>query len=368
MYPLIHTTGSPFEQGVNQGKSLHAEIFKNLDLYFYRFQHECCLKKDEVLNRAGRYLPKLKSQNQDYYAGMLGIASGCGADLLEIVALNVRYEILYYQYAIKGLADGCTSIAVTNKRTTEQHTLLAQNWDWFPETAGAVIHAEHENGVSSLAFTEAGIFGGKIGLNSAGIGLLINGLISLQDDWSTLEKPFHLRCYEILQQETFQNAIDIVTDEPRACSANFVIGSANGKIFDIEAAPQTFAVHTPQNGVLVHTNHFLDPAGLDVSEPAEERIHTEHRYDRAIKISSQNNELVSQKDIKNWLSDHDGHPNSICQHRDPELPDYEQYESVASFLLNLSTQTLAITYGPPCSANFQEFNLAGENSHVQLSN
>ena len=36
----------------------------------------------------------------------------------------------------------------------------------------------------TLAFTEAGIFGGKIGLNSAGLGLAINGITTVDDDWA----------------------------------------------------------------------------------------------------------------------------------------------------------------------------------------
>ena len=220
------------------------------------------------------------------------------------------------------------------ERSDHHEMILAQNWDWFPETAGGIIQSDYNNGVSSLSFTEAGIFGGKIGFNSSGIGLLINGLIALQDDWTTLRKPFHLRCYEILQQRTIQDALSIVTDDTRACSANFVIGSSEGKVFNIEAAPETFAVQNPHDGILIHTNHFLKPEEIGVSEPKEERIHTEHRYERAVRLSEQGGDVISQNKIKEWLSDHDGYPNSICQHRDPLLPDYDQYESVASFMIS----------------------------------
>lgn len=364
MYRFLHTIGSCFEQGMMHGKKLDADIANNLDLYFYRFEHECQLEKDEVLRRAQLYLPHIQQQNPEYFAGMQGIAKGCNADLIEIAALNVRYEILYYQYALKGLADGCTSLAIMGERSSDGCTILAQNWDWFPNTAVAIIQADHANGISSLAFTEAGIFGGKIGFNSAGIGLLINGLIALQDDWTTMHKPFHLRCFEILQQKTLQDAIAVVTDESRACSANFVIGSSEGKVFNVEAAPQTFAVQTPKNGILIHTNHFLDPGAVDVSEPADERIHTEHRYKRAVDLANQTDKPISEAQIKTWLSDHDGYPHSICQHRDPELHDYDQYESVASFVINLTNRSMSISHGPPCSSEFQSYRLKSEYCYV----
>lgn len=364
MFPFLKVSGDSFEQGFSHGNALTNEIVHNLELYFYRFQHECRLEKEVVLNRAAKYLHKIKTQNSAYYAGMQGIADGSGVDLIKIAALNVRYEILYYQYAQKGLADGCTAIAVTDARSETKQMVLAQNWDWFPNTAGAIVQAEHANGITSLAFTEAGILGGKIGLNSAGIGLLINGLISLEDDWRNLQKPFHVRCYEILTKEVFQNAIEVVTGESRACSANFIIGSSSGSILNIESAPQTFAVHVPQNGILVHTNHFLDPQSIGVSEPAEERIYTEHRLQRATEISRQHRGQVSQMHIKSWLSDHENFPNSVCQHRDHSIPDHEHYETVASVILNLSTQSLSITAGPPCVSEFKTYTLKGEDTHA----
>ncbi len=59
------------------------------------------------------------------------------------------------------------------------------------------------DGLRTLSFTEAGIFGGKIGLNSAGLGLTVNGLTTTDDDWSRLSKPFHVRCYEICAPATW---------------------------------------------------------------------------------------------------------------------------------------------------------------------
>ena len=349
--PNISLEGTTFEQGVTHGQTLCDAIADNLDLYFYRFLHECNLQKDVVLQRAKQYLTEIERRHSAYANGMRGIAEGCGADLIEIAALNVRYEILYYQYAVKGLADGCTAIAVDRMRSASNQLLMAQNWDWFPDTRCAVLHTKREDNFETLAFTEAGIFGGKIGLNSAGLGLLINGLIALEDDWTTLTTPFHIRCYEILQQANFQAAMKIVTDEARACSANFVIGSAENGVVNIEAAPYSVAISSFDKGVIAHTNHFVEPLSLGIRQPVEERIHTEHRYRRICSLFS-GDELISEQDIKHWLSDHNGFPNSICQHADDALPKAEHYATVASFIINLDKRTMAIAYGQPCAAPF----------------
>src|SRR5207302_648564 len=83
--------------------------------------------------------------------------------------------------------------------------------------------------------------GVAIGLNSEGVGLAINGLISNKDDWERLRKPFHVRCSEVLGSKTLSQAVSRITRGERSCSANFLIGQQTklgaGKIVDVESAP-----------------------------------------------------------------------------------------------------------------------------------
>src|SRR5439155_12775577 len=129
--------------------------------------------------------------------------------------------------------------------STNGHLLLGQNWDWIPQVQGAVLHTLEPDGLETLSFTEAGIVGGKIGLNSAGLGLAINGLLSSADDWSRLELPFHVRCYEILRRRSLAEAVDVVAREKRSCSANFLIAQTPDLAVDLEAAPDSIAEIRP---------------------------------------------------------------------------------------------------------------------------
>lgn len=354
--PLILLSGNSYDQGLLHGQLLQQEIAHNRNLYFFRFEHECRLPKHEVLARTALYSAEIERRHPDYFAGMRGIADGSNSPLEEIVALNVRYEILYYQYAVKGIADGCTSIVVDRQRSAENHLILAQNWDWFPDALGAILQTTYADGHQTLAYSEAGIFGGKFGLNSAGLGLLINGLISLNDNWQTLNTPFHIRCHQILQQRSLDSAIRVITRERRACSANFVIASAEDGAVNIEAAPEEIAIAGCDDGFIVHTNHFIDPDALGVSEPAEERIHTEHRYQRACQLMTTVG-TVTAETIKAWLSDHDGYPNSICQHADPAVNSAEQYATVVSTLIDLDNGTMQVADGQPCQSEFTTLTL-----------
>src|SRR5207248_4331350 len=132
----------------------------------------------------------------------------------------------YYQYSVLpvGGPDGCTSFALLPSQTVNGHVLIGENWDWIPEVQGALLHShDSESDLETLTFTEAGIVGVKIGLNSTGLGLAINGLLTTVDDWSRPVKPFHLRCYEILRCRTVSAASNVVRGQPRACSTNFVL-------------------------------------------------------------------------------------------------------------------------------------------------
>ena len=281
--PVVHVDGGPFEQGLQHGAALRDQIAHNLDVYYERLLREAQLNEREARSRAERYLPLL--DGHPYSDAMRGVAEGAQLELLDVLVLNMRYELLYYQYSVLpvGEPDGCTSFGVLPSASANGHLLLGQNWDWIPEVRGAVLHTREPDGFETLAFTEAGIVGGNIGLNSAGLGLAINGLISTADDWSRLVMPFHVRCYEILRQRSLSDAHLVIESGSRACSANFVLAQPSEALLDVEAAPDAVRLVVPEDaGYVAHTNHFLDPASLGVSEPRSER--RPHSYTRRARI------------------------------------------------------------------------------------
>lgn len=356
--PVLHLDGAPYEQGLQHGKALKDRIETNLKVYFERFEREGRLSRAEALKRSVQYLEAIEAQNRDYFNGMQGIAAGSGFDLDQLAALNVRYELLYYQFGVNALADGCTAFAVMPSASAAGHLLLGQNWDWIPQVRGAVLQTVEADGLETVSFTEAGIVGGKIGLNSAGLGLAINGMTTTDDDWSRLSKPFHLRCYEILRARSFEEAVRVITDSGRACSANFLIAQAPDRALDIEAAPSRVRLLECQNGRLVHTNHFLDPDLLSVVEPpSEKRPYSIHRLDRMRALLA-TKEPISVVDIEGYLRDHAGHPYSVCRHLDLAEPPEERYLTVTSAIMDLHERILRLSDGPPCESAYQQVALS----------
>ena len=352
--------------GYDHGSKAKDKIEHNLEVYFRRFKNETKLSRDQVLDRAAKYLPVIRRGSPDYARAMEGVALGSNRKLLEIVALNVRYELMYSQFAKIGLkplprAGGCTAFGVAPEATVNRHVILAQNWDWIPQVESVFLRVRSERGPNILTFTEAGVVGGKIGLNSEGLGLLINGLITDKDDWERLQKPFHVRCWEILHSKTLKEAVSKITRGKRSCSANFLIGQqerlGSGEIVDVESSPEKTRVIHCKDSVLSHANHFLDPDKLGVKQVLDdERLSTLHRFERINQLLEpirHRTKKLSGRTAESMLKDHDGKPESVCRHANPAFPIDERYQTVVSIVMDLYTHQMKATTRSPCEASHQ---------------
>lgn len=367
--PLIFDLPSaPYACGYEHGRRAADLIHANLSLYFDRFQREARLSADEVRTRAKRYLTVIEDKDPPYAEAMRGVAEGSGAALGDVAVLNARYELIYSQYSainqgrVMHAASGCTAFAVMPDASTDRHLWVGQNWDWFPRVQGLLMRVRHDDGFAIAAFTEAGIVGGKIGMNSAGLGLVINGLLSNRDDWARLRLPFHVRTWRMLHSSSLAEAAAVVTHEERSCSANFLLGQAtgHGEVVDVEAAPDATCIRRPTDGILVHTNHFVDPQALDIWQPLDdETTSTYHRAARMQELldARRRTGTLDATGLMNILRDHAEHPDSICHHPNPASPEEERLETVVSVLQDLTTRRMYVAGGPPCRSSYKEIAL-----------
>jgi isopenicillin-N N-acyltransferase-like protein len=368
--PVLTLKGSPNQIGYKHGKKARPEIEHNLEVYFHRFKSETELSHDVAISRAAKFLEVINRVSPEYSETMKGVAAGSGQGILDITALNVRYELMYSQFSKIGLKPipktfGCTAFATLPTSVENGHLLMAQNWDWIPEVKGLFLKVRNESGPDVLSFTEAGVVGGKIGLNSEGLGLLINGIVSSRDDWARLKKPFHVRCWEILKSKTLGRASRAIADGQRNCSANFILGQqkklGTGKVVDIESAPEAVCEIEPDRGAVAHTNHFSNPRILGVKQVNdEERLSTRQRYRRIQKLLDGTVRTGQKLDLNmahSMLRDHYGKPESVCRHSNLKLPAYERYVTVVSVVMDLYNKKLWATVGSPCSAEYQSITL-----------
>lgn len=364
--PVLTLKGSPYQIGFKHGKEARPEIEHNLSVYFRRFKKETELSHDLAVSRAAKFLDLINDESPEYGETMKGLSDGSRQGILDITALNVRYELMYSQFSKIGLKPvpktfGCTAFATVPAAAENGHLIMAQNWDWIPEVKGVFLKVRNENGPDTLSFTEAGVVGGKIGLNSKGLGLLINGIVSSKDDWARLKKPFHVRCWEVLRSKTLGKAVSIISQGERNCSANFILGqqtaTGKGRVIDIESAPETVCRIAPDRGAVAHTNHFANPRILGVKQVVdEERLSTLQRYSRIQKLldeSVRTGKKIDPVRAQNMLRDHHGRPESICRHTNLKLPEYQRYVTVVSVVMDLLSRKLWATTGSPCTEKYQ---------------
>ena len=358
--PHFTFSGTSYEQGLSHGETLRPAIEKNINVYMNRFETEAGLGSKELLNNAKTYLSILREQSPEYVNGINGIAEGSNIDIIGIAMLNLRYELLYHALGKRyqeGAIDGCTSFALDPQAVQNNHLLMGQNWDWIPDVDCALVTSLDTDGLMRLSFTEAGIFAGKPGINSEGVGLAVNGMYSTTDDWARLEKPFHLRCYDVLRSKSIDKALGALTATPRSCTANFIVGSSQHRVVDMELAPDKLRLIEPRDGVLSHANHFEDPDVLGVFEPPNPRRHLSEFRQKRMEMLLEEQKPLDIPGIQNILKDHENNPQSLCRHLDDSLPESQHTITKTAMIMDLESKKMWVTDGQPCESEFEEFSI-----------
>lgn len=375
-FDVLDLTGSPYERGVAHGEAFADEVAQNVATYRRRFEHHG-VDTDAARELAADFVPRIEDWNEAYAAEMRGVADGSGVDLTDVALLNVRYEVIYTAYKdeteeraagggseesgrdpAEAAVDGCTSFGVLPGAAADGKTYVGQNWDWLAPIADTLflMRVRREERPDFLVFTEAGIVGGKAGVNEHGIGLSVNGLTSPADGAQPFRKPFHVRCREVMDATRLDDALRPIVETDRACSGNFVVGAAGGEVLDLETAPEEFGVVYPEDGVLTHSNHFV----TDIDSLTEQRgPSTLYRAERLRRRLADAAGDVSPAVLQEALRDHFGRPSSICSHVDVTLPEVEHGQTNASFVIDLDDRRLHAVRGPPCMGEYETYTLAG---------
>ena len=351
-------SGSPYEQGLLHGEALKSSIENNISVYLNRFNNEAGIQEGPLMDNSSIYFSKLQDLSPEYSDVINGIAKGSKIEPLNIAMLNLRYELLYDAVGKsyrENAIDGCTSFAILPDENINHLLIIGQNWDWIPDVKCALVKCIDEDGLQRLAFTEAGIVGGKPGMNSSGIGMVVNGMYSELDNWMKLERPFHLRCYDVLKSHNLTSSLNALLGTPRSCTANFIVGHSPNNALNIELAPDSMRLIDPVKGILSHANHLIDPDLLKVTEPVNpNRYLSEFRCNRMESLLLEN-KPIDVEILQNILKDHKNHPQSLCRHRDNRIPTSQHTITKTSIIMDLTKKVMWITDGQPCKSNFQKF-------------
>ncbi|MFH9265888.1 C45 family autoproteolytic acyltransferase/hydrolase [Streptomyces sp. NPDC017546] len=369
--PVIEISGSPLERGRQYGEAVRPQLHAALGYYEEAFGRSAGLTWDQVTARAARWLEPVSAYAPHLVEEMRGIADGAGTGLLDVLALNARGEVIYdksfaeiaadghgQRPAEEEPAEGCTSFAAYGPASGDGHVYAGQNWDWRAGVADTVvmIRIVQPPRPTLIMQVEAGQIG-RQGANSAGIAFNANGLGGRFDDRIGLPQTVVRRT--VLDQDNIADALDVLCRTRAHIASNALLTCREGFAIDLETTPAGHGWMYPTDGLLVHGNHYqagipapLAAAGYrPMSSDSLVRVPRAEQGLAALRHSTGPDE--SRKLIRRAMSDHLGHPESLCTHPDPRRPAVEHWTTLVSSLADLTTGDYHVTAGTPCDRAYQ---------------
>tara|TARA_B100001939_G_scaffold338664_1_gene344516 strand:+ start:1994 stop:3121 length:1128 start_codon:yes stop_codon:yes gene_type:complete len=362
LFPFFEISGPAKERGRQYGCQAGDLIRKSVEIYKTAFEQKR-VAWGEACELARHFVPRIRQYNKAFMEELEGIAQGAELPVEEVVAINARTELMY---GVRPLAeqapeedmDGCTGAIAMSSVTANGHTLHGQNWDWRDECADSalVLKISPEEGPDILTFVEAGILA-RCGMNSKGIALTGNFLQG-DKDFGREGTPAPILRRQILMSSSFAEALQCVFTARRAFSNNLMISEANGECIDLETTPDEVFWICPDNGVLVHANHFVAEAAKAKLKDIGVLTNADSLY-RDVRVRRYLEERlgrISSEDFQAAFADMYGSPKAVC--RVPVAgPGGKTSSTVATIIMDTTAKVMWIAKRPYGPHEYQEFRL-----------
>ena len=362
--PRITLTGPPRQRGRQYGEQARAQVRRSMDAYQQVFAHYADWPWAKVVKQAGRHAKAIEEFAPAAIEEMRGIADGAGVTFGDVLALNVRSEVMFAS-AGQGrgrlpavLANECSSFAVLPEASLDGHTLIGQNWDWLLHARDTVLllDVRRDDGPDYVTIVEAGLLA-KTGVNAAGVAICTNTLVSLLNEQAT-GVPYHVVLRKLLDAESITDGVSTVINADKALSANYLLGSADGLAIDLEVVPGGAAsvrVLMPERGLLAHTNHYLTPEYMKSANWLAMSPSTFFRLYCLQSTLEREAPQITVEGLRNALSDHRNFPQGVCAHGDERLSAYERYGTIASVIYDLDAHEIYVSAGVPCTGSQRRY-------------
>lgn len=299
----LRCSGTPYEVGQQHGQGASNLIAGTIAFYESLFIENSGLDWQGVTRVASEFEPVIRRKWPAYYEEMRGVAEGSGKTVLDIIAINVRTEINF------GLAtDGCTAMSW---HTPNGESWLAQNWDW--KTAQKVniilLHIIQPGKPEIKMVTEAGLIG-KIGLNSAGVGVCLNAIFAKGMDPTRI--PCHLGLRLALECQSFSEAVAKLEKYGVASACHYLLADGDNGGLGIEwSSLDSRHVQQDDQGRVFHSNHYLAFGDKMRETPWKDSF---ARVDRIRHLANGlDREHLGHESIFSIFKDEDGLPGAICR-------------------------------------------------------
>ena len=346
----ITVCGTPYERGLTYGRLCKEEIGVSIRVYQMLFDGLKGIAWEDARRISEKYLDLTRDFAPDYAEEIKGIAEGAGVDLLDIAALNARTEVMYSQVC-KEDANECTTISLTPPATEGGKVIAAQNWDFSKllRDCVVIVHVYQEAKPNFVMVAEAGMIGG-IGMNDRGIAVMLN---ALRAEVACQGIPLRTRMRAMLEAETLSDAYVSGSHAPVSV-ANLIATHKDGVAIAFEMDSQTVEPMIPEDGVLLHTNHYIGPK-MCLKNDVNHMGSTYIRLQRIRTLVKECHGRITIDDIMRMLKDHAGYPQSICDHENLNDPVAKRDATNFGIIMDLTENCMYLAPGNPCENTFEKY-------------
>jgi len=311
---LLRLGGSPYDIGYQHGKDGKDGIrdFLNTIIQHGR-EYFPGLTREKAIAHVSPSIPFIETYTPHLAKEIAGIAEGAAITIQEAYLIQARAEFTQISTHEPLIDDGCTSFGIPGEKTEGGEVWVGQNLDLSPiyQGFGIMLHITPDKGPAILCYSQIGSVA-HAGINSAGIGLVINALYS--SGWGPgIPRPLLYR--QILERENIDDAVKVVIGAKRASSCNYLFSQPTGRMANLEVTPEHFGLTEFAGEIVVHTNHYSHPDMIKFEKRPKEKLrNSQFREDRFKQLLSNQPEKLSLANLKNALTDHQIYPMSVCAH------------------------------------------------------
>jgi isopenicillin-N N-acyltransferase like protein len=331
----------PAARGRAAGAALGGEIEAVVASYERLFDVTRGLSPDDLRRFGDRVLQRVADWHAPIVAEFEGLAEGAGIAVETVAMMNARTELT--------AVPECTLVAVLD---AADGPFIAQNWDWYTDAPERCVlwNLAGASGTRFLTMTEAGLLA-KVGVSAGRVAVGLNILHHVRDGGARVGVPIHVLLRQLLSDcATVADADGLLREAPLSASSAVTVVDAHGDGAVFELSPAGVRRIEPDRGLLVHTNHFLEPALVTGEGQTLYLLGSRDRLAAARRMRPADEEAA-----RAVLARHGTGAQDICRHSEHEGDELPAVGTVVSLVMRPAAGTLAVAAGPPCQTPFREY-------------
>jgi isopenicillin-N N-acyltransferase-like protein len=341
---------TPYDRGHDFG-AVHGEAIRRVIAHYDELLGLLTAQPVDVSDFGDEALGAITRFSADASSEIRGIADGAGLPAEHIAALNARTEIMArLRVATHGECSTVVQLPVDGGAP-----ITSQTWDWHElmRDDWLVWSIEHPDGTVVHTVTEYGILG-KIGVNNRGFGTHFN-ILHHDSDGGAMGVPVHVLARVMLDQKGgMGDALTLVGAAETSASTVLTLIAADERgstAMSAELSPIGPRFVLPDaNGLLLHTNHFLDPH-LAAGDTAPRQGPDSYARLEVLRRRLSGRPELKLDEVLTDMASHLCPGGSVCCHAPADAAPVDQWATLATVTLDVPNGALSAMRGGPCGVD-----------------